>query len=269
MATGKTRAALFYVIIIFLVGAAASLLSMPVYAQTPVTPPANASINEVTVRPASLNGWRFTLEAPVASGEFVSGPAQAPLGSGSLQLSTSGQGAYALSTPAYAGLRLNALSHLAYATYRSSFDPDEHTTVNLQFDIDYNVEDENPAPQGRLVFEPYMTNRPVGGVEQNIWQAWDALATNSAWWATAQPGARYCTQPSPCTWQQILALFPRAAIAAEKVGRCGCTLAVHGSGRCRQRRRAGDRRRWRTDALRLRAGNALYRNLLRRWRAGQ
>jgi parallel beta-helix repeat protein len=215
MATGKTRAALFYVIIIFLVGAAASLLSMPVYAQTPVTPPANASINEVTVRPASLNGWRFTLEAPVASGEFVSGPAQAPLGSGSLQLSTSGQGAYALSTPAYAGLRLNALSHLAYATYRSSFDPDEHTTVNLQFDIDYNVEDENPAPQGRLVFEPYMTNRPVGGVEQNIWQAWDALATNSAWWATAQPGARYCTQPSPCTWQQILALFPNAAIAAE------------------------------------------------------
>jgi hypothetical protein len=42
------------------------------------------------VRPAALNGWRFTLEAPEGSGGFVAGPAQPPLGSRQRQLTTSG-----------------------------------------------------------------------------------------------------------------------------------------------------------------------------------
>jgi hypothetical protein len=66
-----------------------------------------------------------------------------------------------------------------------------------------------------LVFEPYKTNQPIGGVLQNVWQTWDTLATNSAWRATAEPGSRYCAEESPCTWAQILKLFPRAAIATE------------------------------------------------------
>jgi hypothetical protein len=63
MAIGKTRAALFYIVVL-LVGAVFSLTATPVYAQTTVTPTHSAPITEVIVRPAQLNGWRFALEAP-------------------------------------------------------------------------------------------------------------------------------------------------------------------------------------------------------------
>ena len=214
MAIGKTRSALFYIVVL-LVSAVFSLTATPARAQETVAPTSGAPITEVIVRPAQLNGWRFALETPEGSGGFVIGPAQPPLGKGSVEFTISERGAYGVNTSAYAGLRLSAISHLTYATYRSTFDPENHTAINLQFDIDYDIEDENSAAQGRLVFEPYKIDQRNGGVEQNIWQTWDTLETNSAWWATAEPGARYCAEESPCTWEQVLKLFPRAAIAAE------------------------------------------------------
>ncbi len=36
---------------------------------------------------------------------------------------------------------LAEIDRLTYATYRSTFDPDDHTTLNLQFDIDYDADD--------------------------------------------------------------------------------------------------------------------------------
>ena len=214
MAIGKTRYALFYIVVL-LVGAVFSLTATSVYAQETVTPTHSAPITEVIVRPAQLNGWRFALEAPEGSGGFVTGPAQPPLGKGSVEFTISERGAYGVNTSAYAGLPLRAISHLTYATYRSTFDPEDHTAINLQFDIDYDTEDENSAAQGRLVFEPYKIDQRNGGVLQDVWQTWDTLATNSAWRATAEPGSRYCAEESPCTWAQILKLFPRAAIATE------------------------------------------------------
>ncbi|MBE2236535.1 MAG: right-handed parallel beta-helix repeat-containing protein [Caldilineaceae bacterium] len=169
----------------------------------------------MTVRPAVRNGWSFVLETPQGAGAFVFGPEQPPQGTGSVQMTTSARGAYAIGAAAYAGVRLARISHLSYATYRSSFDPDDHATLNLQFDIDYDASDGDDAPQGRLVYEPYKSNQPVGGVNQNVWQTWDALAENSAWWATAQPGLSICPEDDPCTWQEVTAAFSDAAISAQ------------------------------------------------------
>jgi len=214
----KTLFALAPMIIAFLLAVAGvGLVALPAFAQDDPASPSHhaAPITEVTVQPAQLNGWTLTEEAPTGAGAFVTGPAQPPLGKGSVEFTISERGAYGVSTSAYAGLQLTTLSQLSYATYRSSDDPEEHTTINLQFDIDYDSTDENSAAQGRLIFEPYKTSQPNGGVKSNVWQTWDTLASNSAWWATAEPGARYCERESPCTWEQVLKLFPRAAIAAD------------------------------------------------------
>lgn len=191
--------------------------AMSALAQDDIASPAHhvTPIIDITVQPAQLNGWRLIEEAPTGAGAFVFGPAQPPLGKGSIEFTINERGAYGISTSDYAGLQLSTLTHLSYATYRSSYDPENHTTINLQFDIDYDITDASAGAQGRLIFEPYKTNQPAGGVEQNVWQTWNALATNSAWWATADPGARYCDRESPCTWAQLIKLFPRAAIAAD------------------------------------------------------
>ncbi|HQY90697.1 right-handed parallel beta-helix repeat-containing protein [Caldilinea sp.] len=169
----------------------------------------------MTVRPAVRNGWSFILEAPQGAGAFVFGPDQPPQGTGSVQMTTSARGAYAIGSTTYAGVRLARISHLSYATYRSSFDPDDHTTLNLQFDIDYDADDGDDTPQGRLVYEPYKSNQPIGGVNQNVWQTWDALAANSAWWSTEQPGIAACPERDPCTWTEVMEAFPAAAISAQ------------------------------------------------------
>lgn len=214
----KTLFALAPMIIAFLLASAGvGLVALPAFAQDDLASPSHhaAPIIEVTVQPAQLNDWTLTEEAPTGAGAFVTGPAQPPLGKGSVEFTISERGAYGISTSAYAGLPLTTLSHLSYATYRSSDDLEEHTTINLQFDIDYDSADENTAAQGRLIFEPYKTSPSNGGVKGNVWQSWDTLASNSAWWATTEPGARYCERESPCTWEQVLKLFPRAAIAAD------------------------------------------------------
>lgn len=217
MNKGKILSALTPIIVVLLAIAGMGLNAMPAFAQEDIASPSHHAtpMIDVTVQPAQLNGWRLTEEAPTGAGAFVFGPAQPPLGKGSVELTISERGAYGISTSAYAGLQLTTLSHLSYATYRSSYDPEDHTTINLQFDIDYDITDADSTAQGRLIFEPYKTSQPAGGVKQNVWQTWNAQASNSAWWATAEPGARYCDRESPCTWEQVLKLFPRAAIAAD------------------------------------------------------
>ncbi|HAJ38295.1 MAG TPA: hypothetical protein DCL15_21700 [Chloroflexi bacterium] len=217
MNKGKTLFALAPIIALLFAVTGIGLMALPAFAQDDPASPSHhvTSMTDVTVQPAQLNGWRLTEETPTGSGAFVFGPAQPPLGKGSIEFTVNERGAYGISTAAYAGVQLAALSHLSYATYRSSYDPEEHTTINLLFDIDYDISDGDTAAQGRLIFEPYKTNQPAGGVKQNVWQTWDTLASKSAWWATADPGARYCERESPCTWEQVRKLFPRAAIAAD------------------------------------------------------
>ena len=136
---------------------------------------AAAQESVVTVKPSAPNGWSFVLETPSGTGEFVAGPDNPPIGIGSVQLTTSSTGSYVVGTPAYAGVRLDQLTRLGYATYRSTFDPDDHTTLSLQFEIDYNVNDNNQTMQGRLVFGPTATGIPI---VQGAWQTWNTLGAN-------------------------------------------------------------------------------------------
>ncbi len=72
--------------------------------------------------------------------------------------------------------------------------------------------------RGRLVFEPYFS--APGGVPQNTWQSWNTLTASSGWWTT-MAGATLCTQSVPCSWTQVLANYPNAAVPASAYGFVG------------------------------------------------
>lgn len=175
--------------------------------------------NTVMVSPANQNGWAFGDDLPgtgTGSGGFEAGPAAPPLGAGSAFLTVDSQGRHVFGTGGYGGTRMDDLLALLYGSYQ---DNNANTVVapSLQFDIDYDLNDAATAYQGRLVFEPYLSPAQ-GPVQQNAWQNWNARAGN--WYGTrttvtagnvagvAQP----CQPAAPCTWQQVLALFPNAGV---------------------------------------------------------
>jgi parallel beta-helix repeat protein len=171
--------------------------------------------NTVTVSPGNQNGWTFFDDNPgtgTGSGGFEAGPATPPLGTGSAFLTVDSQGRYAVATAAYAGTRMDDLAALLYSSYQDN-NSNTVVAISLQFDIDYDLNDTTTSYQGRLVFEPYLT----GTVQQNVWQNWNPRAGN--WYGTrttvpknnvnvTQP----CQPATPCTYQQVLALFPNAGV---------------------------------------------------------
>src|SRR5262249_6837277 len=109
------------------------------------------------------------------------------------------------------------LTTLEYSTYRQSADSGNNLAIALQFDVDYDVTDSTTTSQGRAVFEPY--NTFPGGVPQNTWQTWNALA--GKWWgSSASPKvgnatvAQACDISHPCAWSTFLAHYPNAGMWA-------------------------------------------------------
>ncbi|HEX8352067.1 MAG TPA: Calx-beta domain-containing protein [Pyrinomonadaceae bacterium] len=174
--------------------------------------------NTVVVTPANQQGWGFFDDSPgtgTGAGDFEDGPGTPPLGVGSAFLQVDGLGRRTLGTAAYAGTRMDDVSVLGYGSYQNN-NSDAALAPSLQFDIDYDLDDAGTAYTGRLVFEPYQSPAQ-GGVQQNVWQTWDARAGN--WYgtrATVTAGnasvSNPCQQATPCTWQQVLALFPNAGV---------------------------------------------------------
>ncbi|HWN09270.1 MAG TPA: Calx-beta domain-containing protein [Pyrinomonadaceae bacterium] len=174
--------------------------------------------SNVTVSPSNLNGWIFFDDFPgtgTGTGGFEPGPGTAPLGEGSAFLQVDSLGRHALGTGGFGGTRMNHVTDLSYSSYQNTLDP--NFAISLQFEIDWDLNDAATAFAGRLVFEPYLSPAQ-GAVQQNVWQPWNALAGN--WYGTrttvtvnnvsgvAQP----CQPATPCTWAQVLALFPNAGI---------------------------------------------------------
>jgi hypothetical protein len=173
-----------------------------------------ATTTTVTVRPSSPQGWSFiddNTDLP-GSGTFVQGPAPAPLGVGSAQLSVTGPtDRQILATSAYAGTTLASVTSLGYSSYQSG----PTLAPSLQFDVRYRTTD--TLYGGRLVFEPYQSNTVGSG-----WQTWDALA--GTWWAskTTPAGSNgLCPQAAPCTWNQVLANWPNAVMSARLLLKVG------------------------------------------------
>jgi hypothetical protein len=159
---------------------------------------------DVVVNTLSLQGWFGGNEGPggsVGTVAFVPGPDTPPVGGGSVELSVDSTGRASFGTAAYKGAALASINQLDFEAYVSSLGNPE--APSLQFDVDYDGTDANTAYQGRLVFIPSLP--PL-----DTWTSLDALA--GTWWATAAPGNATCSQAIPCTWAQVLAAFPNAAI---------------------------------------------------------
>ena len=171
----------------------------------------------VTVLPSNQNGWVFLPDAGggTGTGGFEPGPGTPPLGEGSAFLQVDAVARHILATGGYGGTRMDHVTDLSYRTYQNTLDP--NYAISLQFEIDWDLNDGATAFEGRLVFEPYLSPAQ-GAVQQNVWQPWDALA--GRWYGTrttvtannvggvTQP----CLPAAPCTWAQVLALFPNAGV---------------------------------------------------------
>ncbi len=165
----------------------------------------------VVVKPSTLaaQSWGFLLETgATGAGDFVTGPASPPTGTGSLRLTTpnTADGIF-LGTNVYSGTRFSDITRLEYSTYRQA--PDSGVlAIALQINVDYDLTDNDTSWQGRLVFEPYHTG---AAVLSQTWQTWDTMS-GAGWFATGAPGNGSCPMSSPCTWAQVLANWPNAGV---------------------------------------------------------
>lgn len=189
----------------------------------------------VIVSPSLMGSWTFAPENTVGdqTGLMVAGPGMAPLGDGSAQfkLNAANQGEI-LVTNEYAGTALATIVALEYSTYRTT--GDAALAPALSFEFDNDVTDADSNWRGRMVYEPYHTQT----VQTGAWQTWDtkddAAGTGSgSWWGS--PNAlstldEACPQANPCTWTEVLGLYPNAGIRDTGAPTAGLLLFKAGSG---------------------------------------
>ena len=193
-----------------------------------------AAAATIVVTPATAT-WSLIVETPTASGTFVTGPATPPAGTGSLQLVNGASGGGILfSTLSHSGRRLDDIAALGYGAYVVSA-ASPSITASLQLDVDYDVTDGTTTWQGRLVYDPGSSG---GTVPAATWIDYDTQAGPPRWWSTGTPIvgntplAKACSQASPCTWAQVLANYPNAAIRplvggfGVKLGNAGAAATV-------------------------------------------
>jgi hypothetical protein len=147
----------------------------------------------IKVQPANLNGW--TTQTGALSGsntsasQYVAGPATAPLGRGSLQVTTgaNGDSFLILRNPNFNLARIANLTSLSYDTYVTSHVDSQAHAISLEIDTDNDgIKDD------RLWFEPayqgvaYFPSNPQGPLTTGAWQHWDAL--HGGWYADSGAG---------------------------------------------------------------------------------
>jgi hypothetical protein len=163
----------------------------------------------VTVTPADLAGghWFTSDTRGAGTGMFVAGPAVAPLGSGSFELSTPDTNAKVqMFTDLYNGTPLAGIQGIGYSTYQVA-PIGSPAMVGLNIRVDLNGD---TVPDAYMVFEPYQ-DLGNAAIVSGTWQNWDALRGGAAkWWISN--GAGGCGQNTPCTWNTILATFPAASV---------------------------------------------------------
>ncbi len=161
---------------------------------------------------AASRGFAFANEGATGSGAFVGGPNGSD-GSGSAKLTIDSTGGEALVNGLFAGTRFDDLSFLSYKSYQAA--AGTHTTT-LQLDADYDATDGTAAFQGRAVFEPELAE--AAGVTNETWQTWNPLTAPSGWWQTQNAivggtsVGKACIQGNPCSFAELLAAYPDAAI---------------------------------------------------------
>jgi hypothetical protein len=144
--------------------------------------------NAVLVTTNALNGWetRISGNPLTATADFVSGPATAPIGTGSgrLAVGANGGGAAEFRQTGYSNALLSAFTELAYSTYRSQDGVGgqmAYVLLNVDLNDDGIVDDQlffEPAYQVPA-FNPALPDQ--GALQTGAWQRWNALA--GGWWS--------------------------------------------------------------------------------------
>ncbi len=189
--------------------------------------------SSVVVRPGDVGTSWLASSRNGGSSAFVTGPATAPLGVGSLQFATTGlSDASQVFTFGYNDTPLANFDALSYSTYRSSSSTNPIAqTIALALQVDVNGSD--PGGTATLIFEPVYQSGSYAAMHLDTWQTWDALqGGNAVWWSTrdlpdpsnpsafiaCNPNASHAN-PSDCDGKlfvhlsSILAAFPNAIIA--------------------------------------------------------
>jgi len=168
---------------------------------------------DVVVSPGNLNGWAFyttnssgIIGTGSGTGDFVTGPATPPLGTGSAHLATAsgaGDGSVQLRNSSWAGTKIADLTSLSYSTYATAWNGQQLPYLTIWIDTD-----NNGSKDDRLWFEPAYSNgvggNPTAGL--NTWQTWNLLT--GKWYSDniAGPGSNSITLGA------YLALKPNATI---------------------------------------------------------
>ena len=145
-------------------------------------------------------------------GQFVYGPASAPRGEGSVELSVSGEQRRNIATYQFSGTKLSNINELKFSTYNPS--SGNGGSVNRSGYLNFNVTfDGNDTWQKRLAFVPSVN----GTVVQDSWQEWDAINGGQAsWWWSGYAGNGNKWPDNNTseyrTWSDLLASFPDIAI---------------------------------------------------------
>lgn len=141
-------------------------------------------------------------------GTFVSGPGTPPEGTGSAQISVSGDERYNLANSRFGGTPLADITSFTYITYNPS--AGNGGAANRSGFINFNVSfDGTDAFQGRLNFVP----KDNGTVLQDAWQEWEVIGDGSTLWrwsGFASFGNQWPDgNTSPLrTWDDLLSSFP-------------------------------------------------------------
>jgi hypothetical protein len=166
----------------------------------------------VVVRPGDVGTTWLAASRPGGTSSFVTGPASAPLGVGSLQFTTADSSASSqLLNYSYIGTPLADFDALSYSAYRASSSTNPTTqTVALALEVEVN----GPGTFATLVFEPDYQTGGNAMMKTDTWQTWDAYqGGNAIWWATKSiPGALVAFNTF-VSWNTILAANPNATIA--------------------------------------------------------
>ncbi|CAN5691240.1 hypothetical protein BH11PAT2_BH11PAT2_04540 [soil metagenome] len=185
-----------------------------------VAPAPAPTPSTVVVKPGSLNNWYLyddhsdLVQSDTSDHGFVTGPSTPAAGAGSVHLTKTTNDSFGIATNQFVGTALSSITALSYSTYRSSGTAAQ--AASLGFDVDSDTTDGDTGYQGRLTYEPYFTQT----VNTGAWQTWNTTDDNAGtgnWWfshATLSGGAAsVCTQSNPCTWSELKAAYPHAAIS--------------------------------------------------------
>ncbi len=197
--------------------AAAALLSLAVA----VTGSSIAGASTVQVRQLQVTNWFGFNEGPSGSlgnVTLVPGPATPPAGTGSAKLQVDSTGRASLGTNEFKGTPLSQIAQMDYWGYVVGGTTNQ---LVLTFDVTYDTTLGSTAYQGRLTFVP-STPPPA-----DSWRHLNAL-TDGTWFGSQSPGSTVCSQSSPCTWSQVLAHFPNAAIRNDPIGQGALLLRLGG-----------------------------------------